>query len=77
MPFRLVDMDSFRETLFIRRDEVEASWRYVDAMRAGWELEDPGEPLPEYTAGTWGPAEADLMLARDGRKWRRPSVNGD
>jgi glucose-6-phosphate 1-dehydrogenase len=61
-------------TLFIRRDEVEASWRYIDRLREGWLLEDDGEPLPEYTSGTWGPAEADLMLARDGRKWRRPTI---
>ena len=60
-------------TLFIRRDEVEASWRYIDVLQQGWAAGDPGTPLPEYTAGTWGPAEAHVMLAQDGgRKWRRP-----
>ena len=59
-------------TLFIRRDEVEAAWAYVDRLLEGWAGEDPGVPLPEYTAGTWGPAEAHVMLARDGRTWRRP-----
>ncbi|HXV76719.1 MAG TPA: glucose-6-phosphate dehydrogenase [Candidatus Polarisedimenticolaceae bacterium] len=56
-------------TLFIRRDEVEGSWRYVDRLLEGW-ARDEG-PLPQYTAGTWGPAEAHVMLAADGRTWRR------
>jgi glucose-6-phosphate 1-dehydrogenase len=59
-------------TLFIRRDEVEGSWAYVDRLQEVWANEDPGTPLPEYTAGTWGPAEAHVMLAEDKRKWRRP-----
>jgi glucose-6-phosphate 1-dehydrogenase len=59
-------------TLFIRRDEVEAAWGFIDALQEGWLREDPGQPLPEYTAGTWGPAEADVLLARDGRTWNRP-----
>ncbi len=59
-------------TLFIRRDEVASSWEYVDRLQAVWHADGNDEPLPEYTAGTWGPAEADLLLARDGRVWRRP-----
>jgi len=58
-------------TLFIRRDEVEASWDCIDKLYEGWALEDSGRPLPEYSAGTWGPAEADVLLARSGRTWRR------
>jgi glucose-6-phosphate 1-dehydrogenase len=58
-------------TLFIRRDEVEASWDCIDKLYEGWALEDSGRPLPEYPAGTWGPAEADVLLARSGRTWRR------
>jgi glucose-6-phosphate 1-dehydrogenase len=58
-------------TLFIRRDEVEASWRFVDVLTRGWRECEVGAPLPQYTAGTWGPAEADLLLAREERKWRR------
>jgi glucose-6-phosphate 1-dehydrogenase len=56
-------------TLFIRRDEVEASWSYIDRLQDGWVADD--NPLPEYTAGTWGPAEAHVMLAQDKRTWRR------
>ncbi len=59
-------------TLFIRRDEVEASWAFVDQLFAAWEALGPEAPLAEYPAGSWGPSEADVMLARDGRQWRRP-----
>ena len=59
-------------TLFIRRDEVEASWAWIDRLPEGWSSEDSSAPIPEYTAGTWGPAEAHVMLARSGRTWRRP-----
>ncbi len=58
-------------TLFIRRDEVEAAWSYIDRLYEGWGNNGP-EALPEYVSGTWGPAEADVLLARSGRTWRRP-----
>ena len=58
-------------TLFIRRDEVETAWGIVDPIREGW----GNKPLTErefYTAGTWGPAAADEMLAAKGHAWRNP-----
>lgn len=58
-------------TLFIRRDEVEAAWGIVDAIRTAW----VGKSLTNrefYAAGTWGPFAADELLARDGREWRNP-----
>jgi len=58
-------------TLFIRRDEVEASWSWIDPLQQAWAGEEQSILLPEYTAGTWGPAEAHVMLARSGRTWRR------
>lgn len=58
-------------TLFTRRDEVEAAWDVVDRIIAGWVME-PVEQLPSYEAGGWGPPEADVFLANDGRSWRRP-----
>ncbi len=58
-------------TLFIRRDEVEAAWTYIDRLMEGWHSSDRRPALPDYTAGTWGPAESDVLLARDGRTWRR------
>ena len=56
-------------TLFIRRDEVEASWAWIDAIEAGWGAS--GRTPAPYSAGTWGPAESDSLLERDGRSWRR------
>jgi glucose-6-phosphate 1-dehydrogenase len=57
-------------TLFTRQDEVEQQWSFVDPIARAW-AERPGE-LPIHPAGTWGPAEADLLIAQDGRKWRKP-----
>jgi glucose-6-phosphate 1-dehydrogenase len=58
-------------TLFTRRDEVEAQWQYMDRVLEAWAAEGPPPP-PIYPAGSWGPAEADELLARDGRRWRKP-----
>ncbi|MFC1413739.1 glucose-6-phosphate dehydrogenase [Streptacidiphilus sp. N1-12] len=55
--------------LFPRHQEVEESWKILDPIEAYWDKH--GKPAP-YESGTWGPAEADEMLARDGRSWRRP-----
>ena len=57
-------------TLFIRSDEVAQAWRICDPLLTAWEEEDI--PLARYQAGTWGPTEADELLERDGRRWRRP-----
>jgi glucose-6-phosphate 1-dehydrogenase len=57
-------------TLFARRDEVETAWAWLDPLLKTWEA-DPRPPYP-YPAGTWGPPEADALLERDRRKWRRP-----
>ena len=55
--------------LFPQHEEVEASWRILDPVIEHWAKS--GRP-EAYPAGTWGPASADEMLARDGRVWRRP-----
>jgi len=55
-------------TLFQRADNIEAGWRAVQPILEAWKA---GEPAPEfYAAGSWGPAGADALLARDGRTWR-------
>jgi len=55
--------------LFPRHQEVELSWQIVDPIEEFW----AGQGKPEqYKPGTWGPASADDLLARDGRHWRRP-----
>jgi len=58
-------------TLFTRRDEVEAEWIFVENIMEGWSHQ-PRPSFPNYDAGTWGPADADALLERDGRQWRRP-----
>jgi glucose-6-phosphate 1-dehydrogenase len=58
-------------TLFTRRDEVEAQWAYIDPVLATWAKEGQ-PPLATYPAGSWGPEQADELLARDGRRWRKP-----
>ncbi|MCC7198823.1 MAG: glucose-6-phosphate dehydrogenase [Gammaproteobacteria bacterium] len=54
-------------TLFMRRDEVDAAWRWIDPIRAAWDADGDG-PRP-YTAGTWGPSAASALIARDGFSW--------
>ena len=66
----LLDAMSGDATLFARRDEVEHAWRFIDGIRAAWD--DGAAPrLDFYPAGTWGPQEADELLAQDGATWRR------
>ncbi len=63
----LLDVMLGDATLFTRADEVDASWRYFDPVLAAWAKDGPPHA---YAAGSWGPAEADALLARDGRRWR-------
>jgi glucose-6-phosphate 1-dehydrogenase len=56
-------------TLFTRTDEVEEQWALVDTIVAGWSRDRPS--FPNYAAGTWGPAAANELLARDSRVWRK------
>ncbi len=56
-------------SMFPRNEEVELSWRILDPVEEYWAAN--GRPDP-YPSGTWGPASADEMMARDGREWRMP-----
>jgi glucose-6-phosphate 1-dehydrogenase len=58
-------------TLFTRRDEVEAQWEYIDNVFEAWAAAGHVPP-PIYPAGSWGPEPSDDLLAKDGRRWRRP-----
>ena len=49
------------QTLFLRADEIEASWRYADEVLSGWRGPD-APPMLEFPAGSWGPAEADALF---------------
>ncbi len=57
-------------SLFTRADEVEEAWSIVDPIVESWASSPPPE-FPNYDAGTWGPPEADALIERDGRRWRR------
>ncbi|WP_019500400.1 glucose-6-phosphate dehydrogenase [Pseudanabaena sp. PCC 6802] len=59
------------QTLFTRGDEVEAAWKVVTPALAAWEAPSPIDAIPLYEAGTWGPTEAEQLINRDGRQWRR------
>jgi glucose-6-phosphate 1-dehydrogenase len=67
----LLDAMSGDATLFARRDEVEQAWTFIDAIEAAWHQNPNPPPVCEYPAGSWGPKEADDLLERDGRSWRR------
>src|SRR5438270_2923005 len=66
----LLDAMSGDATLFARRDEVEEAWAFIDTIEQAW-TEKNAPSLTFYPAGSWGPDEADELLARDGRAWRR------
>jgi glucose-6-phosphate 1-dehydrogenase len=65
----LLDALAGDASLFTRSDEIEACWRLVDPVVQGWEREEAPELL-SYPQGSWGPAEADELLTREGRRWR-------
>ncbi|MGB3510370.1 MAG: glucose-6-phosphate dehydrogenase [Microcoleaceae cyanobacterium] len=67
----LIDCMLGDQTLFTRGDEVEASWRALTPILGIWDAPAPAEVIPLYEAGTWGPVESELLLNRDGRRWRR------
>ncbi|WP_088890888.1 glucose-6-phosphate dehydrogenase [Leptolyngbya ohadii] len=67
----LVDCMLGDQTLFTRGDEVEASWRILTPLLNVWDAPAPPETIPLYEAGTWGPIEAELLLNKDRRRWRR------
>ncbi|MCA2619773.1 MAG: glucose-6-phosphate dehydrogenase [Microcystis aeruginosa Ma_QC_Ch_20071001_S25] len=59
------------QTLFTRSDEVEEAWRIVTPALAAWDAPADPASVPQYEAGTWEPTEAEFLLNRDGRRWRR------
>jgi glucose-6-phosphate 1-dehydrogenase len=70
-PTLLLDCMIGDATLFSRDDEVEAAWAVVDPLIEAWEKKPPAH-FPNYAAGSWGPAVARELLAREGAAWREP-----
>ncbi len=67
----LMDVIRGKLTLFMRRDELDAAWRWIEPILEGWER-DPTPPRT-YTAGTWGPASSSALPGRDGLSWLQDS----
>ena len=65
----LLDVMTGDATLFMRRDSVEASWRWIMPILSRW-AEQREVPLPTYGPGEWAPAEADQLIEGAGRRWR-------
>lgn len=63
----IMDVVRGNQTLFMRRDEVEAAWQWVDPILASWE--ENRHTVQSYTAGTWGPSASIALIERDGRTW--------
>jgi glucose-6-phosphate 1-dehydrogenase len=63
----LLDLIEGDPTLFVRRDEVEAQWQWIDAIRAGWDASDV-KPK-SYQSGSWGPSSSIALTERDGVTW--------
>ena len=57
-------------TLFAHRDGVEATWALMTPILEAWAA-NPPKNFPNYAAGSWGPAESDELIKRDGRKWHK------
>jgi glucose-6-phosphate 1-dehydrogenase len=65
----ILDVMAGDATLFMRRDQVDAAWRFVMPILDRWE-QSRVRDLPEYQCGTWGPIEAERIIEPDGRAWR-------
>ncbi|MGI9418648.1 MAG: glucose-6-phosphate dehydrogenase [Geminicoccaceae bacterium] len=63
----LMDVVRGNPTLFMRRDEVEAAWSWIEPVITAWN--ERSEPPRPYTASTWGPSAAIALIERDGRTW--------
>jgi glucose-6-phosphate 1-dehydrogenase len=68
----LLDVIRGNQTLFMRRDEVDAAWSWIDPIREAWERS--GAPPKPYTAGSWGPSSAIALIERDGRTWNEETA---
>ncbi|MDP1913007.1 glucose-6-phosphate dehydrogenase [Brevundimonas sp.] len=63
----LLDALAGDSTLFVRRDEAEQAWKWVDEVSDAWR--GAAFKPKQYAAGSWGPPEADLLMSRTGREW--------
>jgi glucose-6-phosphate 1-dehydrogenase len=64
----LLDVMEGDATLFMRDDQVEAAWKVIEPILHAWETRPPVD-FPNYTPGSWGPEDAEALIARDGHNW--------
>ncbi|MCP1472086.1 glucose-6-phosphate 1-dehydrogenase [Sphingobium sp. OAS761] len=63
----ILDLLAGDQTLFVRRDEVEAQWTWIDSIIGGWK--EAGMKIAPYSSGNWGPSSAIALIERDGASW--------
>ena len=68
----ILDVVRGNATLFMRRDEVEAAWAWIEPILEEWQRADV--PANLYPAGSWGPPASVALMARDGRSWMDPEI---
>ena len=72
----LLDVIRKDATLFMRADQIEAAWSIVTPIIEAWETAKPTD-FPNYQAGTWGPEQAETLIAQDGRSWLHSTSRED
>lgn len=70
----LLDCMHGDQTLFVREDTVELSWKFITAILQEWKKSPPAK-FPNYDSGSWGPEAANKLIEKDGRKWRTYGAN--
>ena len=68
----LLDIMEGDTTLFLRADQTEAAWSVIMPILDAWSATRSTD-FPNYQAGTWGPEEAEILIAQDGRSWITPT----
>ncbi|MBX3240040.1 MAG: glucose-6-phosphate dehydrogenase [Chitinophagaceae bacterium] len=73
----LLDVMEGNATLFMRADQVEAAWKIIMPIQEAWQGRQPVD-FPNYAPNSWGPEDAEALIARDGFNWiTLPQINGD
>jgi len=67
----IMDVVHGKLTLFMRRDELDAAWQWLEPILKDWQKST--QPPRPYAAGTWGPTASSTLIARDGNAWREES----
>jgi glucose-6-phosphate 1-dehydrogenase len=72
----LEDIIEGNQTLFMRADQVEAAWSIIQPILEDWQSHPPTN-FPNYAPGSWGPEDAEALIAKDGHHWVSLPVNNE